>query len=201
MYVWRFPLFAAAALLTTTVTLFAILALLRWRLACTGRLSRGVVSGLAVASLLASPIFCISITEAGLASARRSGLFIDPPLLLVFYPFAFALVVLAATHLLFPIRATPFDALRWRVAFVAFVLVFAAFNFANWCSPGWCERFGFPFPYSWWSDAIFVINGVNVGAGHSTFAVLANVVVLIFVSVAFSVSYKHRFPRAEASPL
>ena len=201
MYFWRFPLFAAAALFTTTVTLLAIIVSLWCRLASTNPLWRGLTLGLAVGSLLASPILCGSIVERAASSLRRYGWFIDPPRFLPLSPLVFVLVILAAAHLLFPTRTTPRDVLRWKIGFVTFVLAFAALNLANWCSPGWCERFGFPFPYSWWSDAILVINGVNVSAGHSTAAIFANVVVLILVSLAFSISYKRRFPRQTAAAL
>jgi hypothetical protein len=40
-------------------------------------------------------------------------------------------------------------------------------NVTNFCQPGWCGEFGFPFTYRHWSDEIPEINGVVYGPGFS----------------------------------
>lgn len=60
---------------------------------------------------------------------------------------------------------------------------FATLNLANWCSPGWCARFGFPFPYSWWSDSIGFMNDANLTAGVSILAIAADFIVLLGAAV------------------
>jgi hypothetical protein len=74
------------------------------------------------------------------------------------------------------IPAAAHGAGRARFAFWTTAFVLTAVNLANWCSPGWCERFGFPVPYRWWSDAIIVMNGVNLSAGESSLAVIVDAV-------------------------
>jgi hypothetical protein len=40
--------------------------------------------------------------------------------------------------------------------FYLWLFVFTAANVVNWCSPGFCETIGFPFPWQYWSDVIFL---------------------------------------------
>jgi hypothetical protein len=73
---------------------------------------------------------------------------------------------------------------------VSATAIFALLNLANWCSPGWCERFGFPFPYSWWSDGIMIMNGVNLTAGVSRLALFGNGILLVVVLSAIVRGYR-----------
>jgi hypothetical protein len=44
------------------------------------------------------------------------------------------------------------------IAVWAWAGFFGALNTANFCNPGWCGRYGFPFPYFTWSDAMITWN-------------------------------------------
>ena len=51
----------------------------------------------------------------------------------------------------------------WRAAALATYAcsgLFGVLNIVNFCSPGWCGRYGFPFAYYEWSDSVMVFNGV-----------------------------------------
>ena len=76
--------------------------------------------------------------------------------------------------------------------------MFTGLNVANWCSPGWCERFGFPFPYSWWSDAIIIMNGENLTAGHSLIAFLVNISLFLVVVVVLAALYRRSLGHARS---
>jgi hypothetical protein len=74
-------------------------------------------------------------------------------------------------------RATAMGA----VAIWSWAGLFGSMNTANFCNPGWCGRYGFPFPYYSWSDAIVVWNGEWPDHFHATSLVLNG---LVFLAVA-----------------
>ncbi len=49
---------------------------------------------------------------------------------------------------------------RALVVTYAWAGFFGAINILNRCASGWCGRYGFPFLYYEWSDAVVVFNGV-----------------------------------------
>ena len=87
---------------------------------------------------------------------------------------ATAVLLIVAALFLFPVSLSRKLATNYRLAFIAFGLLFVTLNVANWCNPGWCGSFGFPFRYRWWSDAIIIMNGKNLTAGSSVPAALAD---------------------------
>lgn len=92
-------------------------------------------------------------------------------------------------RVMFPRRGA-MSASRWHLTFWLIAFAFAVLNVTNWCRPGWCERFGFPLPYSWFSDAIVVMDGRNYTAGTSLIALVANISSLLFVGAALGRSYR-----------
>ncbi|HKR63377.1 MAG TPA: hypothetical protein VJZ00_06560 [Thermoanaerobaculia bacterium] len=45
------------------------------------------------------------------------------------------------------------------LAVLAWSGLLGALNVANFCNPGWCGRYGLPFSYYTWSDAVIMFNG------------------------------------------
>ncbi|HSP16762.1 MAG TPA: hypothetical protein VLV78_18590 [Thermoanaerobaculia bacterium] len=133
-----------------------------------------------------------------MAAARAHGQFIDQPMELGWYSGLLVFIVPLGWHFLFPKRADGAVTRWWRVGFATLIVGFTVLNITNWCSPGWCGRFGFPFAYSWWSDAIIVINGKNLSAGASIVAAVANLIVLVLAALALSASYRRTGAQAPA---
>lgn len=196
MYVWRLPLLSFAVLASTAITVYALGAMLVLRGRLRAPIVRGILSAAAVLAVLAAPFLVDVFTRWPLGEAARHGLFIDPPFLLFWSPAAAAIILVALAWLLFPSGASSAFTLRYRAYFAGSVLLFAVLNCANWCSPGWCERYGFPFRYSWWSDAIVIWNGRNLTAGFSKIALLLNVATAVVASWALAVFYRRSRPPA-----
>jgi hypothetical protein len=78
----------------------------------------------------------------------------------------------------------------WRRAFVVITFVFAILNVVNQCSPGYCGRYGFPFAYRWWSDAVLIINGTNVGAGRDPTALWLNAATYLSSALIMALIYR-----------
>jgi hypothetical protein len=66
------------------------------------------------------------------------------------------------------------------IAVWAWAGFFGAMNTANFCNPGWCGRYGFPFPYFTWSDAMIIWNGQPPDNLHEVSLVLN---ILVFFAV------------------
>ena len=100
-------------------------------------------------------------------------------------------IVLVLLDRLFPSANAPRGAtLRYRAALLGTLIALGGLNITNWCSPGWCERYGFPFPYSWWSDAILIMDGRNWSAGFSALALLGNVAAAALAALVLSRAYR-----------
>lgn len=123
-----------------------------------------------VVALLAAPAAVHWLTRRSLAAWAEHGVWIDPPRYFFWVPTIAAVTILWLAWVLFPAVHRSRRVLRYRSAFVALLLGFALLNLANWCAPGWCERFGFPLPYEWSSDVVVIEDGENVTAGKSAAA-------------------------------
>jgi hypothetical protein len=152
------------------------------------------------ASVVAAPLMFLMLIQPGLAELASRGVYIHPSRLASAIPAIFAVVLLVIACLLFPPRGSHTRTLKWRAAFIATVIVFTTMNVMNLCSPGWCGRYGFPFTYSWWSDAIMVMNGVTYGSGSSAVAVAANISVLAIIATVLSLIYRRRNIAPAANP-
>jgi hypothetical protein len=190
MYVWRLPLFSYAVLVTTALVYGAVAAALWLRGRTPVLVMRGLFASAVVVAMFAAPFLMHMLTRGPLAAAAQRGLFIDPAPFLGFVPAVAAIVLVALSRLAFPAGDHPKVTLMYRAYFVSLLFVLAVLNLANWCTPGWCERFGFPFPYSWWSDAIVVMNGENLSAGVSSIALALNVAVAAAASYSLFLSYR-----------
>lgn len=70
-------------------------------------------------------------------------------------------------------------ALGWRMAAHVITLSFVTVNAINWCSPGYCGWFGFPFVFYQFTDAPSVIAGVVTQPPLSVSALFFNLVCLV----------------------
>jgi hypothetical protein len=192
MYVWRLPLFSFAALSSTAIVVCALAAVLAIRRRIAAPVLRGIVSSVAVVMLLGSPALTEALIRWPVAGAIQGGMYIDPSPLILWLPAIGAVFLLVAARLLFPAAATSGVALKYRCWFVALVLGFVLLNCANWCSPGWCERFGFPLAYSWWSDGMVILDGKNWSAGFSSAAIVLDVLIAGAASLAVAGSYRQK---------
>lgn len=180
MYIWRLPLISFAALLAfiAVAALWEILAFCRRR--CDSDVLRGVLFGAGIAGALLSPLLVHAVAAPELRHLAARG--VDTHYSWVFYAAPF---LAAATLFYGPRRLIqPLAPQRHRTVavFWSTAVTFTLLNLANWCSPGWCAHFGFPFRYSWWSDAIVILNGVNLSAGTSLLALLGNVACAVAVT-------------------
>jgi hypothetical protein len=191
MYFWRFPLFAFADIVTAAVLLPVVSAVLYLRSKFRAAVMRGFANVLTVAAIGTSPELVHVLTSHQLRFAAAHGVYVHPSPISYWFPASLVICVLLLSRLFFPAAASP-RYHRWRASFAAASLALAALNTINWCSPGWCERFGFPLPYSWWSDAIIIVNGQNLTAGHSRFALGLNVALFLALVTAVSVVYRRR---------
>lgn len=189
MYVWRFPLFGFAAIISLAVTLLWSGAALHVRTHFTNLVARAVLLCVAIVGVLLSPLTVHVLTEPRLKVLAHMGTYVDPSPVVFWSPAVAAVTILAIAHLLFPRRAGG-EPSMWRVAFCVVVLLFITFNLVNWCAPGWCERFGFPLPYSWWSDAIVMLNGQNITAGFHGGAIAINIACLSIVAAVLARLYR-----------
>jgi len=188
MYVWRLPLFSFAVLATTAIVAAALAILLWARGRTRNAAARGILSGAAVVAVLTAPFLVHVLTRDSLATAARHGVYIDPPQFIFWLPAALAVCLIVLAVLLFP--AGPSSTFRYRASFVALLFLLALLNSVNFCSPGWCERFGFPFAYTWWSDAIVMVDGRNLTAGFTSIAILLNVTMAVGGFIALSIAYR-----------
>ena len=189
MILSRIPFFATVAILIGVVTLAVTSGLLSLRQRSASEVRRGLYAAGVVLSILLSPALFVAVVEPRVVAARQHGQFIDPPYVLSLYSASAVIVLLVTFRLLFP-ATTRASTRLWRMLFAGVVFGFAAMNLANWCQPGWCGRFGFPFTYSWWSDAIVIVNGENWSAGWSTAALAGNGVVLLAIVAALAWYYR-----------
>jgi len=191
VYVWRVPVLLFAPLVTTALLLAVAATLLAWRRSAAAPAVRGALLALVLIAHLAAPVVTSALLEPFLARERASGDFIHPSVLLLWSPALLVPLLLVLADRLFPHSETrAASLLKYRAAFFAAVLTFAFLNVTNWCSPGWCERFGFPLPYSWWSDAILIFDGRNMSAGNSVVAFLFNITALAPVVLAMSRTFR-----------
>jgi hypothetical protein len=195
MYIWRLPYLSFAVLVATAVVACVLATLLWLRGRMQNAAARGIVSSGAVVAVLAVPFLVDILARDSLAAAARHGMYIDPPQFIFWVPALFAVCLIALATFLFPARGTPGSTFRYRASFVALLLLFALLNCMNFCSPGWCERFGFPFPYSWWSDAILIMEGRNMSAGFSMIAILLDVAAAVGGAYALSLAYRQGLSR------
>ena len=177
MHVWRLPLvnFAALLALSAVVIVWEVLAWLRRH--SESEIARGICVAAGAVAALASPLIVHAIVDPELRDLASRGVYVHYGLVSYLGPSAVAVILFALSR-----RAVPHVTLA-RTVFWATALALATLNLANWCSPGWCTRFGVPFSYSWWSDAIIVMNGVNLTAGSSLIAIIADFIILLGVAV------------------
>lgn len=196
MYVWRIPVLLFSPLITTALLLGVCAALLAWRHSVRSGHAKGILLALTIVALASSPIAVTGFIN-GFA-ARGSGImrtYIHPATSTLWLPAVAAPAMLLLAHRLFPYDGMmPKVCVRYRLAFFSTALVFALLNVVNWCSPGWCERYGFPLPYWSWSDSIVIVNGENLTADVSVVALVANVLLLALVGYAMFNTYERRRP-------
>lgn len=196
LFVGRLPLFAFADL-TVTAGLLIILGAIVWlRHGSESLVVRGALTGAFVIALLSGPLVVDLMTRAPLAVAANHGRYIDPPGFLFWIPTIGSVLALLLAVLLIPARDSARRRARYQISFVAILFAFVLLNFVNWCSPVWCERYGFPFPYRWWSDAVVILNGENRSAGSSVVAAAANVVVACGISGLLAWRYRRKGQRS-----
>ena len=91
---------------------------------------------------------------------------------------------------------------RRALVFCVWVIAFTALNVVNYCSPGWCETIGFPFPWSTWSDVILTFGDpslLGVVIDRAAPAVAALLDLLAFVAVALLIGRSRRLGVARMS--
>jgi hypothetical protein len=182
MYVWRFPLAHFAALLALAAVVIAWEVLSWCRRQAKTDVIRGVLVAAGVLAALSSPFLVQAIVDPTLRDLASRGMYVHFGSMFYLGPAVAAAILFGVSR-----RAVPLHAPRAGLARTAFWLTavaLATINLANLCNPGWCERFGLPFPYSWWSDSIMVVNGWTVSAGKSVLAIVANVVILLGTAIA-----------------
>jgi hypothetical protein len=195
MYVCRIPVLAFAPLLTTALLLPLCAGLLRWRRVQVSISVRGMSLALMTVALLVSPAVVYELIDFLPARDRElTRAYIHPAAVTLWSPSVAVPVMLLASDRLFPcVDMSPRVCVSYRFAFSSAVFLFVLLNVVNWCTPGWCESYGFPLPYSWWSDAIMIIDGEYVTAGMSIAALVSNVAVLAFiVRLMFKRYQRHR---------
>ena len=186
MFFWRLPLPGAAALAVAIALMVVIPVAIHCRSIARSALARGIWDTVVVVEIIGSPGVFRMLMEPAIAEQARRGTYVDLSPISTWVPAFFAIVVLVAARLLFPLRGDDARALRWRAAFVASAIVFAILNLMNWCR-GLCARYGFPFAYLTWSDAMTTIRG-----GSHPGAIVANIVVLAGIASILSILYRRR---------
>jgi hypothetical protein len=167
---------AAVALGLTAVAVVAmIVAAKRARMAIT----------IVVALLFVVAPFGVEHLTATLLHERRF-LWFDLPLLPLAIPGAAAAFAAWAIQ-----RRRPFPGSANSVAIWTWCAIWGAANTWNACNPGWCGRYGFPFPFYSWSDAFITFDGVRPQPFHPMLLVLD-----IVVLVAGAYSFGRRVDRA-----
>ena len=189
MYVWRIPLPLFGALLASISLAAVWIALTSLRRRVQSVFARGSLLSVGVGAAILSPFVVELITRDELQRMARLGVYVHYSPYIFLAPAVLVAILFLILHLAFP-RSDAGTSFHWKLKFWLAAFVFAVLNVANWCNPGWCERFGFPFPYSWWSDAIVIMNGENLTAGRSFIALLANLSVFLLVVAVLSRSYR-----------
>ncbi|MBV9492863.1 MAG: hypothetical protein JOZ54_01355 [Acidobacteria bacterium] len=186
MYIWRIPIDAFAALVV------GVGLALVWSAASTRRrfpspIDRRLLLATAVLATLLSPAAVELITRPTHDRLASHGMYVDLSFVVLYGP-------AVAVAVLFAIGRFAFPGGRGRLAFAFVAFGFALVNVMNWCSPGWCESFGFPFAYSWRSDAILIFNGENLSAGFSIPALWKNVGLFFLATAVMSFVYRRARP-------
>jgi len=152
-------LVVVASLLTLTATM------LRIRRSLKSPKTKAVLSAAVFVAFALSPLVVDQLVQYRKTEAGLNSMFVDPWPIAACTPAVFDLVVLVASFAIF--RNVPRSALMLqRVSFYAAAVAFFALNVVNGCTPGWCERFGFPFAYSAWSDAVVTFDGTFLRRGR-----------------------------------
>jgi len=198
MYVWLIPLPLFGSLVAGTSLALVWIGVATLRRHVKAVVARGLLLSVAVVAAFLSPFVVDLITRDELQRMAKLGVYAHDSPYIFLAPAFLVAVLFAISQFAFP-RGRANTARHWNLGFWLIAFVFTVLNIANWCSPGWCERFGFPFPYSWWSDAIMIINGENLTAGHSLIAFLTNILVFLFVVAALACSYRRSLRRAQSS--
>lgn len=181
MHVWRLPLVNLAALLAFAVVAIAWEVVARLRQNARSDIARGLVVAGGIGVALSSPLIVQIMVEPELRDLAARGVYLHYGRVFYIGPAVVATLLFVLSR-----RWIPSGATLARTAFWLTAGILATVNLTNWCSPGWCERFGFPLPYSWWSDANIVMNDVNLPAGSSVVAVVADFVVLLLGAIVIS---------------
>lgn len=69
-----------------------------------------------------------------------------------------------------------------RLVTVAVVAVFVYLNAVNWCNPGWCYTYGWPFAFLDLSDSIVIMNGEMLPQGLFLGPLLLNILIALSVT-------------------
>lgn len=198
MCVWRIPLPFFAALIASTSLAVVWIGIASLRRRAQLVIFRGILAGAAVVAAILSPFLVYAITADELEKMFKLGVYVHYSSYLYFAPLLVVTLLFGASRVLFPRRGSTSVA-RWHLKFWVIAFAFTVLNIANWCNPAWCERFGFPFRYSWRSDAVIIMNGTNHTAGRSLIALIANIALLFFVVAAVAFSYRRSLkPRPTA---
>jgi hypothetical protein len=193
MYVWRIPLSLFGAFVATVSLASVWIGLASLRTRVRSMLVRAVLVSIAVTATLLSPLLVQVIARGELERMKKLGVYAHYSPHLFLAPAVLVTILFATSRLLFRRRGA--ENIRWRrLLFWLTAFAFTLLNIANWCSPGWCERFGFPLSYSWRSDAIVIMNGENLTAGYSLIALVANIAVFCLAVGALAFSSRRSRP-------
>jgi hypothetical protein len=142
MYIWRLPLIHFASLLTlvAVVVVWELLACCYRR--SSGTVARGLLLGAGTAALLLSPGLVHVIVDPELREFASRGIYTHYGAIFYAGPAVLAMCLFAWSRSTIPTTAPRVVRARLVFWFTAGILTTA--NLANWCSPGWCEFFGFP---------------------------------------------------------
>ena len=189
MYVWRIPLPFFGALVAGTSLALVWIGVASLRHHWQSVVARGLLLSVATIAAILSPLLVEVIIRDELERMAKLGFYIHYSTYIFLSPAFLVVLLFWISRLIFPRRGSE-SSYRWHLKFWLTAFAFTVLNIANWCSPGWCERFGFPFPYSWWSDAIISMNGENLTEGLSLLALTGNMMVFLFVVAVLSRSYR-----------
>ncbi|HXH37112.1 MAG TPA: hypothetical protein VNN08_00650 [Thermoanaerobaculia bacterium] len=152
MYIWRIPLVLAAELVVVALLLALAATMLRIRRSLRNPMAKAVLSAAVFVAFVLSPPLVDRLVQLWKTQVGLRATYIDPSPVATFTPAVFDLVVLVASFAIFR-NVQPSALMRQRVCFYAAAVAFFALNVVNGCSPGFCDRFGFPFTVWSWSDA------------------------------------------------
>ena len=136
-----------------------------------------------VGVLATVPAIGMRMTAARIAeSVGIDVMYIDPGVAGYFAPPLFAAFAFLVGDRVLDRRWTD----RRALLFCVWVVTFTTLNVINYCSPGWCETIGFPFPWRAWSDSILTFGEpdlVHVAIERAVPATAALVDLFAFVAV------------------